>query len=53
MPSTSRKQQSLVCIALSIKQGKVPNGYSRTAARLSRQMTEEQLKGFCKSPVES
>ncbi len=53
MPSASRKQQTLMCIALSIKQGKVPNSYSRAAARISRQMNEEQLKEFCKSPVES
>ncbi len=52
MPSTSRKQQALMCIALSIKQGKARSSYSRAAARISRQMSEEQLKEFCKSPVE-
>ncbi len=53
MPGISRKQQTLMCIALSIKQGKVPNSYSRAAARTSRHMSEKQLKEFCKSPVES
>ncbi len=53
MPSTSRKQQALMCIALSIKQGKARNSYSREAARISRQMSEEQLKEFCKSPIEA
>ncbi len=53
MPGISRKQQTLMCIALSMKQGKVPNSYSRAAARTSRHMSEKQLKEFCKSPVES
>ncbi len=48
MPSTSKKQQALMCIALSVKRGKTPPSYSRVATRVSQQMTEAQLREFCR-----
>lgn len=51
MPSTSKKQQKLMRIALAVKQGKTPKSYSREAAKISEQMTEEQLKEFCEALV--
>ncbi len=51
MPSSSEKQKKLMCIALSMKQGKTPKSYSREAARISEEMSEEQLKEFCELPV--
>jgi hypothetical protein len=40
-----------MCIALSMKQGKTPKTYSPEAAKVSEEMTEEQLIEFCKEPV--
>ncbi len=51
MPSVSRKQQKLMCIAKSIKQGKTPKSYSQQAAKVADSMSEEKLKEFCESPV--
>ena len=51
MPSRSKKQQKLMCIAQSMKQGKTPKSYSPQAAKISEQMSEEQLKEFCENPV--
>ncbi len=51
MPSTSEKQRKLMCIALAMKQGKTSKSYSKEAARLSEEMTEEQLIEFCEEPV--
>ncbi len=51
MPSTSEKQKKLMCIALSMKQGKTPKSYSREAARISEEMSEEQLREFCELPL--
>jgi len=52
MPSTSKKQRALMCIALAMKQGKTPKSYSKEAARISEQMSEQQLREFCEAPVE-
>ena len=51
MPATSENQKKLMCIALSIKQGKTAKSYSKEAARLASEMSEEQLKDYCGSPV--
>ena len=51
MPSTSKRQQKLMCIAESMKRGKTPECYSAQAGKISEQMTEEQLKEFCEAPV--
>ncbi|PPD57454.1 DUF3008 family protein [Dehalogenimonas etheniformans] len=52
MPSTSKRQQKVMCIAESIKRGKTPASYSRQGAKIARSMSEEQLKEFCETPVE-
>lgn len=52
MPATSKNQRTLFCIALSIKQGKTPASYSAEAARMAKEMSEEQLQEYCGSPVE-
>jgi hypothetical protein len=52
MPSKSTRQQRVMCIAESIKQGKKPKSCSKQAAKISEQMSERQLKDFCESPVE-
>ena len=51
MPSTTRKQQKLMCIAQSIKKGKTPASYSKQAAKVADSMSEAELKEFCESPV--
>ncbi len=51
MPAESESQRRLMCLALSIKQGLTPKSRSPEAARIASQMSEEQLKDFCKSEV--
>jgi hypothetical protein len=34
-----------------MKQGKTPKSYSREAAKISEEMSEEQLKEFCEEPI--
>ena len=52
MPSSSRQQQKLMCLALSIKLGKVKASKSPQAAKMARQMSVKQLSDFCHSPIE-
>lgn len=51
MPAVSEEQRTIFCIALSIKQGKTPASYSQEAAKMAEEMSEEQLKDYCESPV--
>lgn len=51
MPSVSKKQRTLMCIALSMKRRKTPKSYSHVAAKISGQMTEDQLKEYCEAPL--
>jgi len=51
MPSTSKKQKALFCLALGIKLGKVPVSKSPQAAKMAKEMTVDQLSDFCKAPV--
>ena len=51
MPATSKKQRTLMCIALSIKEGKTPASYSKEAAKAASSMSVEQLRDYCKVPV--
>jgi hypothetical protein len=51
MPATSKKQRTLFCIALSIKEGKTPKSYSAEAAKMADTMSVKQLTDYCKSPV--
>ena len=51
MPATSKKQRTLMCIALSIKQGKTKSSYSKQASKMASQMSEQQLAEFCHSKV--
>lgn len=51
MPAESSKQKKLMCIALSIKQGKTSASYSKEAARLASSMSEEKLSEYCKPAV--
>ena len=50
-PATSTKQRTLFCVALAIKRGETPASYSKQAAKMASQMSEEQLKDYCESPV--
>jgi hypothetical protein len=52
MPSVSNSQQTLFCIALSIKRGETPRSYSAEAAKMADEMSEEQLRDYCEAPVE-
>jgi hypothetical protein len=47
----SKKQKTLACIALSIKDGKTPQSYSKQASKMANSMSKEQLAEYCKSPV--
>ena len=51
MPATSKKQRTMFCIALSIKQGKTPASYSKEAARMASEMSEKTLAEFCHGKV--
>ena len=51
MPSVSEAQRKLACLALSIKLGKTPKGYSPEAAKMAKEMSIEELSDFCKQPV--
>jgi len=50
-PSTSESQRRIMCLALSIKLGKVPASKSPEAAKMAKEMTIQQLSDFCKAPV--
>ena len=49
MPAETEKQRRLMCLALSIKQGLTPKSRSKQATEIAGQMSEAQLKDFCKS----
>jgi hypothetical protein len=51
MPSVSKKQRAIMCIALAMKRGKTPKSYSPEAAKIADEMTEQQLIDFCETPV--
>jgi hypothetical protein len=51
MPATSKAQRTLFCIALSIKRGETPKSYSKQAAKLAEENSEETLKDYCEAPV--
>lgn len=51
MPAVSEAQRRLFCLALSIKKGDTPASKSPQAAKMARQMSEEQLADYCKSKV--
>lgn len=53
MPAESEQQRKLFCIAYSIKQGLTPKSYSKQAAKMAEDMSEEQLRDFCKSEAKS
>jgi len=48
----SKDQQTLACIALSIKRGETPRSYSAQAADMADSMSEEKLSEWCKGPIE-
>lgn len=47
MPAESKKQKTLFCIAVSIKEGKTPASYSKKAAEIAANNSLETLKDFC------
>jgi len=51
MPSTSSKQRTLFCVALSIKEGKTPAAYSKKAAEIAGKNSLETLRHYCKEPI--
>ena len=51
MPATSEKQKRLFCVAFSIKKGDTPASYSKQAAKMASEMSEEQLADYCKGQV--
>lgn len=51
MPSTSKRQKTLMCIALSIKESKTPASYSKQAAKMAGTMSAEKLKDYCGESV--
>lgn len=51
MPAASENQRKLMCIALSIKQGKTKASYSKEAAKMAEQMSEKQLSDYCGTPI--
>jgi len=51
MPATSEAQRRLFCIALSIKRGETPKTYSKQAAKMAAENSEETLTEYCGSKV--
>ena len=51
MPATSEDQRTLWCIALAIKRGETPASYSKEAAKIASENSEETLKDYCEAPV--
>ena len=47
MPARSEAQRKLFCIALSIKRGETEASFSKAAAELAANNSEETLKEFC------
>lgn len=52
MPAVSENMRKLSCVALAIKRGETPESYSAEGAKMAKSMTEEQLRDYCKSPVQ-
>lgn len=50
-PAASEQQRKLFCVALSIKRGTTPKTYSKQAAKMADEMSEEQLTEYCGSKV--
>ncbi len=48
MPAVSERQRKLAGIALAIKRGETPKGYSKQAAKMAKSMTAKQLKDYAK-----
>jgi len=51
MPAESEGQRRLMCLALSIKLGKVPASKSPQAAKMAKDMSFKELSEFCHSKV--
>lgn len=51
MPAETEAQRKLFCIALSIKRGETPAGYSEQAAKIAKGNTEEKLVEYCGTKV--
>lgn len=47
MPAKSERQRKLAGIALSMKRGETPKGYSKEAAKMAK-MTAKQLRDYAK-----
>lgn len=50
-PAVNESQRRLFCIALAIKRGETPASYSKEAARLASENSEEILKDYCEKPI--
>lgn len=53
MAAESEGQRLLMCLALSIKQGKTPASKSPQAAKMAREMSLKTLSEFCHLKVKS
>ncbi len=51
MPASTERQRRLFCVALAIKKGDTPKGYSKQAAKMAETMSEQQLADYCKTQV--
>ncbi len=51
MPATSKKQKTLMCIALSMKRGKTPKSYSKQAAKMAETFGGVVVVGGWEGPV--
>jgi len=53
VPSKSKSQRNLMCLALAIKEGKlsssrIPKGYRDKVMSVSKSMSVQQLTDYCK-----
>lgn len=51
MPSKSKEQKTVACMALAMRDGKLSKNYSKQAAKMAESMTREQLEDYCKMPI--
>ena len=51
MPSVSKSQKSLACMALAMKRGKMKHEFSAQAHKMMQSMSEDELKEYCEGPA--
>ena len=51
MTAVSKKQKTTACMALAMKNGKLPATYSKAAKSMADSMSEKELETMCQMPM--